>query len=170
MRKFLGYILCTLSLLVMACACSDDIDIKQSYEFEVCNLPVQKRIKKGETAEIRLQLVRSGNWDDAQYYMRYFQPDGKGELKTEEGMVFKPNDLYRMTKETFRLYYTSRSEDQQVIDLYFLDNFGNMFTLSFSFNNENDKEEESQKISSHDYLQLYRNHNSMLALYSPFIK
>lgn len=142
MRKFLGYILFSLSLLVIACACSDDIDIQQSYEFEVHHLPVQKRIKKGETAEIRFQFVRSGNWEDAGYYMRYFQPDGKGELKTEEGMVFKPNDLYRLDKDIFRLYYTSQSEDQQVIDLYFLDNFGNMFTLSFSFNNENDKEED----------------------------
>ncbi|MFR3216442.1 MAG: DUF3872 domain-containing protein [Dysgonomonas mossii] len=142
MRKLLVYTLYTLSLVVIACACSDNIDIKRDYEFEVLHLPVQKRIKKGETAEIRCQLVRSGNWEDARYYMRYFQPDGNGELKTEDGMVFKPNDLYEMTKETFRLYYTSQSEDQQVIDLYFLDNFGNMFTLSFSFNNESDKEED----------------------------
>jgi hypothetical protein len=126
---------------VIACACSDDLDIKCDYEFEVHHLPVQKKIKKGETAEIRLQLVKSGNWDEAKFYMRYYQPDGKGELKTEEGMVFVPNDLYEMGKETFRLYYTSQSEDQQVIDLYFLDDFGKMFTLSFSFSNENDKEE-----------------------------
>lgn len=142
MKRFLVYTLCTLSLLVVACACSDDIDVKRDYEFEVTHLPVQKRIKKGETAEIRLQLVRSGHWDDAEYYMRYFQPDGVGELKTEDGMVFLPNDLYRLDKEIFRLYYTSQSEDQQVIDLYFLDNFGNLKTLSFSFNNENEKKEE----------------------------
>lgn len=141
MRKLLVYTLCMLSLIVIACACSDNIDVKRDYEFEVQHLPVQKRIKKGETAEIRLQLMRSGNWQDAEYYMRYFQPDGQGELKTEDGMVFLPNDLYRLDKEIFRLYYTSHSEDQQVIDLYFLDNFGAMFTLSFSFNNENDKED-----------------------------
>lgn len=142
MRKFLVYTLCTLSLIVIACACSDDLDIKRDYEFEVHHLPVQKRIKKGETAEIRLQLVRSGHWDDAEYFMRYFQPDGYGELKTESGMVFLPNDLYRLDKEIFRLYYTSHSEDQQVIDLYFQDNFGNMVPLSFAFNNEREEEEE----------------------------
>ena len=74
--------------------------------------------------------------------MRYFQPDGTGELKTEDGFIFKPNDLYEISKETFRLYYTSQSEDQQVIDLYFLDNFGNMVTLTFSFNNEPDEGEQ----------------------------
>lgn len=145
MKKAFTYILFSLSLLVIACACSDNLDVKQDYEFEVHHLPVQKRIKKGETAEIRLQLVKSGNWDDAKFYMRYYQPDGKGELKTEEGMVFVPNDLYEMGKETFRLYYTSQSEDQQVLDLYFLDDFGKMFTLSFSFNNESDKEEKKDE-------------------------
>jgi len=142
MRKFLGYMLCTLSLLVIACACSDDLDIKRDYEFEVHHLPVQGKIKKGETAEIRLQLLRKGRWEDAKYYMRYFQPQGKGTLETEEGMVFLPNDLYGVPKETFRLYYTSGSEDQQMIDLYFLSDSGQMVTLSFSFNNESDKEEE----------------------------
>lgn len=142
MRKILKIALYTLSLIVITGACSDDIDIKQDYEFDVNYLPVQKSVKKGETAEIRLELVRSGRWKGAEYYMRYFQPDGTGELKTEDSLIFKPNDLYEISKETFRLYYTSQSEDQQVINLYFLDNFGNMVTLTFSFNNESDEEEE----------------------------
>ena len=75
--------------------------------------------------------------------MRYFQSSGKGELKTEEGMVLLPNDLYEMTWEIFRLYYTSLSEDQQVIDLYFFSNTGNTFTLSFSFTNETADEEQT---------------------------
>ena len=142
MRKILIITLYTLSLIAITGACNEDIDIRQDYEFEVNHLPVQKSIKKGETAEIRLELVRSGRWDGAEYYMRYFQPDGMGELKMEDGLIFKPNDLYEISKETFRLYYTSQSEDQQVIDLYFLDNFGNMVTLTFSFNNEPDDGEQ----------------------------
>ena len=69
--------------------------------------------------------------------MRYFQPDGKGELRMDDGTVFLPNDTYKLTKETFRLYYTSKSEDQQVIDIYFEDNYQNTYQLSFSFNNDN---------------------------------
>jgi hypothetical protein len=138
MRKFLAYFLYTLLLAAIACACSDDLDIKQDYEFEVAHLPVQSKIKEGETVEIRFQLVRSGHWEDARFYMRYFQSSGKGELKTAGGMVFLPNDLYEMPEETFRLYYTSGSTNQQVIDLYFLDSFGNMFTLSLTFSNESD--------------------------------
>lgn len=76
------------------------------------------------------------------YYLRYFQPDGKGSLKLDDGMVFLPNDTYELTKETFRLYYTSASEDQQEIDIYFFDSFQNAFELSFAFNNDNSEEEE----------------------------
>lgn len=142
MKKFFVYALCTLSLAAMACACSSDLDIDRNYGFTVEHLPVQKKIVKGETAEIRLQLVRDGHWDDATYYMRYFQPDGKGKLSSEDGTVFLPNDLYKVEEETFRLYYTSHSEDHQVIDLYFIDNFGKMETLSFSFNSDRDEEDE----------------------------
>ena len=44
-----------------------------------------------------------------------------------------------LDKETFRLHYTFHSEDQQVIDICSLDNMGNTFDLSFSFNDDNSK-------------------------------
>lgn len=142
MRKFASYIIFTLLLAAIACACSDDIDIRQSYEFKVTHLPVPKKLKIGEVAEIRCQLERSGKYDNEKYYLRYFQPDGKGSLKLDDGMVFLPNDTYELTKETFRFYYTSASEDQQEIDIYFFDSFQNAFELSFAFNNDNSEEEE----------------------------
>lgn len=145
MKKFLAYFLYTLLLSAIACACSDNIDIKQDYEFEVTHLPVQSKITEGETAEIRFQLIRSGYWEDTKFYMRYFQSSGKGELRTADGMVFLPNDLYEIQEETFLLYYTSESTDQQIIDLYFSDSFGNTFTLSFSFSNESNSEEDRGK-------------------------
>lgn len=141
MRRIASYIIYTILIACIACACSDDIDIRQSYEFKVTHLPVPKKLKVGETAEIRCQLERSGRYTNAKYYLRYFQPDGKGELRMDDGTVFLPNDTYELTKETFRLYYTSKSEDQQVVDIYFEDNYQNTFQLSFSFNNDNGEEE-----------------------------
>ncbi len=60
----------------------------------------------------------------------------------DDGTVFLPNDLYSLEKETFRLYYTSASTDQQTIDIYIIDSFGQMQQISFSFNNENNKDDE----------------------------
>ena len=128
--------------MMLAVGCDDGPGIESDYGFTVEHLPVQKRIIRGETAEIRLQLVRDGRWDDARYRMRYFQPDGKGQLADESGMVFAPNDLYDLERETFRLYYTSLSDEQQTIDLYFVDSNQKTFTLSFTFNNEREEEDE----------------------------
>lgn len=141
MKRFASYFIYAILIACIACACSDNIDIRQGYEFKVTHLPVPKKLKKGETVEIRCQLERSGRYENAKYYLRYFQPDGKGILRIDDGRVFLPNDSYDLTKETFRLYYTSQSEDQQVIDIYFFDNFGQKFTLSFNFNNTSDKED-----------------------------
>lgn len=117
-------------------ACNDSLSVEHAYDFSVTTLPVQKRISKGETAEIRCTLIREGIYSGTRYFIRYFQPDGKGVLRMDDGTQFSPNDLYPLTKETFRLYYTSLSDDQQVIDIYIVDNFGQSFTLSFSFTNE----------------------------------
>ena len=59
----------------------------------------------------------------------------------DNGTVLLLNDLYPLEKETFRLYYTSASTDQQTIDIYIIDSFGQMQQLSFSFNNDSSEEE-----------------------------
>ena len=62
--------------LVLVTACNDGLDIQQAYPFTVETLPVPKKLKVGETAEIRCQLVRSGRYQPTTYQIRYFQPDG----------------------------------------------------------------------------------------------
>ena len=70
---------------VLLCACSDKLDIQQVYEFDLATLPVQSTIVEGGEAEIRCQLVRSGRYEETEYFIRYFQPTGKGELRLEDG-------------------------------------------------------------------------------------
>lgn len=129
------------ALLYMT-ACSDKLDVQQMYEFDLATLPVQTTIVKGEEAEIRCQLVRSGEYQDTKYFIRYFQPTGKEELRMENGTVLLPNDLYLLPEETFRLYYRSFGTDQQKIDIYILDSFGQVVQKSFAFNNEAEDEKE----------------------------
>ena len=133
---------CMLVALLYMTACSDKLDVQQMYEFDLATLPVQTTIVKGEEAEIRCQLVRSGEYQDTKYFSRYFQPTGKGELRMENGTVLLPNDLYPLPEETFRLYYRSFGTDQQKIDIYILDSFGQVVQKSFAFNNEAEDEKE----------------------------
>ena len=125
-------------------ACDHELDIQQAYPFTVETMPVQKHIAKGQTAEIRCALKRQGRFEDARYTIRYFQPDGRGRLKMDNGTVFKPNDRYPLNKEEFRLYYTSASTDQQTIEVYVEDNFGQTVKLSFEFNSQKDEEKEKK--------------------------
>ena len=127
-------------------ACDRELDVQQSYPFTVETMPVQKDIVKGQTAEVRCTLKRGGDFADTRYTIRYFQPDGKGTLKMDDRTVFKPNDRYPLTKDVFRLYYTSLSTDRQTIDVYVEDSFGKMQQLTFSFNNE--KAEEKGKTTA----------------------
>ena len=130
--------------MLLALACSDDMDIRVRYLFDLETMPVQKKIIEGETAEIRCQLVKEGNYQDAEFFIRYFQPDGVGELRMDDGTVFKPNDLYPLKKETFRLYYTSHCKDQQVIDVYVQDSFGQVVQKTFSFQSERTEDENEE--------------------------
>ena len=133
------------AIVLMFVACDDELDIKQVYSFDLETMPVQKRITEGETVEIRCQIVREGNYSETAFSIRYFQSDGKGELRLDDGTVFLPNDLYSLDKTVFRLYYTSHSTDQQAIDVYIEDSFGQVVQKTFSWQNdseENDKGEE----------------------------
>jgi len=102
--------------LFLTNSCSDDLEIENDYGFTVTYLPVPKRLKTGETAEIRFELVRAGKYANAKYYVRYFQYDGKGDL-TLEGRPLTPNDGYELRNETFRMYYTSQCEERQLFDV-----------------------------------------------------
>ena len=125
-------------------SCDNELDVQQGYPFTVETMPVPTRIVKGETVEIRCGLKREGRFSDARYTIRYFQPDGKGTLRMDDGMVLLPNDRYPLDREVFRLYYTSECEDQQSIDIYFEDNSepAQLCLLTFDFNNESDDGED----------------------------
>ena len=142
MKKTLSYFLYTMLVACIVCACNDSLNINQVYGFDLVTMPIPKKIVQNETVEIRCQLVKEGNYSGTKYFIHYFQPDGDGELRLDDGRLLTPNDLFPLTKDVFRLYYTSRSTDQQSIDIYIEDNNGQVVQKSFSFTNENTEKEE----------------------------
>ena len=135
-KRFFSITAGLVAIMLLALACTGDLDVYKTYGFYLETMPVQKRITQGETAEIRCTLVREGDYSEARYYIRYFQPDGKGELRLDDGTLLSPNDLYPLEKMVFRMYYTSCSTDQQQIDVVVQDNYGQYYEVSFSFQNE----------------------------------
>lgn len=119
-------------------ACDRELEVQQAYDFTLETMPVQKDLRRGETAEIRCYLKRAGRFAGARYSLRYFQSEGKGMLRLDKGAVLKPNDRYPLVREEFRLYYTSQMLARQTIDVYIEDNFGVMKRLTFDFNSKRD--------------------------------
>lgn len=126
--------------LVLVAACNDKLDIQTRYPFTVETMPVPKKLKVNETAEIRCELKREGRWEDTRYTIRWFLFDGKGILRTKDGTVLLPNDRYPLEKEMFRLYFTSYSDEQSSLKVWVEDSFGQAVELEFSYNNDNSEE------------------------------
>lgn len=145
MKKIVMYIFCAVLIIGVMCSCNDNLDINQVYSFDLVTMPVQKKIVQGETAEIRCELIKEGDYEETRFFIRFFQVDGQGKLQMENGTVLLPNDLYPLDRTTFRLYYTSLCTDQQVIDIYIESNQGQVIQKTFSW--QNDKEEEEPLIS-----------------------
>ena len=122
-------------------SCDDDMDIQQSYPFTVETMPVPNKMTKGQTVEIRCELKKEGNVANTLYTIRYFQYEGEGTLRMDNGITFLPNDRYLLENDKFRLYYTSECNEAQNFIVVVEDNFGNSYELEFDFNNRNVKDE-----------------------------
>ena len=118
-------------------SCDDDMDIQQSYPFTVETMPVPNKVTKGQTVEIRCELKKTGDFANTLYTIRYFQFEGEGSLKMDNGITFLPNDRYLLENEKFRLYYTAAGDEAHNFIVVVEDNFGNSFELEFELNNRN---------------------------------
>jgi len=123
-------------------------EIDYSIVFET--LPVPKSVIEGETVEIRCQIRRVDHRNDTQYHIRYFQPDGAGELRLDDGTHLTPNDLFSLTADVFRLYYTSKCSEQQTIDVYIVDNAGRVVQKTFTFLNKSIPEDNESGEGNED--------------------
>ena len=122
-------------------SCDDDMDIQQSYPFTVEVMPVPNKVTKGQTVEIRCELKKTGDFANTLYTIRYFQFEGEGTLKMDNGITFLPNDRYLLENEKFRLYYTAQGDEAHNFIVVVEDNFSNSYELEFDFNNRNMKDD-----------------------------
>ena len=136
----LGCLIAAVSFTLVSC--DDDMDIQQSYPFTVEIMPVPNKVTKGETVEIRCEMIKEGEFAEALYTIRYFQFEGEGTLKMDNGITFLPNDRYLLENDKFRLFYTSKCEEAQNFIVVIEDNFGNAFELEFDFNDDTQTEQE----------------------------
>lgn len=133
--KFLWLLLLISASAITFSSCDKEkLEIQQNYPFEIKVMPVPGDVAFGQTVEIRITIQPGGNFQDAEYFFRYFQFDGQGELRYYNESPYIPNDLYKLPATQFRLYYTSHSAVSQSFDIWISDKFGNEQQVSFQFN------------------------------------
>ena len=128
-------------LSALMVSCDSELEVQQSYPFSVETMPGPKELEKNETAEIRCELKSEGDFDGTIYTIRYFQYDGEGSLKLDNGLECKPNDRYLLENRKFRLYYPSLCEEAQNLLITVEDNWGNTIDIELDFNSSDDGEE-----------------------------
>lgn len=121
------------SFSLLSCS-GDELNIRNNFPFEVNVMPIPDDIAEGQTVEIRIAIQPTGNYSNSEYFIRYFQYDGQGTLQYYDEPAYLPNDLYPLTSEQFRLYYTLQSNISQSFEVWISDSFGNEKQLSFQFN------------------------------------
>ena len=149
-KKSFGVIAVLLLVIAAVCSltsCNDDLDVQQSYPFTVEVMPFADKIVKGQTVELRFEIVPEGNYANTLYTIRYFQYDGEGSLKLVDGPVLVNNDRVLLESKTFRLNYTAKSSGEHRYLVVVEDNFGSApWERTFEFNNKDKEDNDSTGI------------------------
>ena len=118
--------------LVLVTTCNDSWIFSRHTRSPSKRCPYPKKLKSGKWQKFVASWL--GMALPADHLPNKVFPTGwKGTLRMDNGTAFLPNDFYPLEKETFRLYYTSTSIDQQTIDVHVQDSFGQLVQLTFSF-------------------------------------
>ncbi len=132
LKNFSSIIFILSSILLTLSSCSRSVKVKEAFPFEFNTLPFVEDLANGEQIELRCELSSQGTNKDTRYRIRFFQFKGSGELRLffDNGEVMKPNDYYPIGKGKFSLWYTSRCNVAQSLEIVIEDQYGSMQKLS----------------------------------------
>lgn len=135
--KVYKFVLASLFLMIatLLTSCEKELNVQQNFPFEVKVMPVPKSVSQGQIVEIRCQITTPENYAENQYFIRYFQFDGSGNLRIGNAEPLLPNDTYELPNKIFRLYYQSFSQETTMFSIWISDSFGNEQKVDFEFTN-----------------------------------
>lgn len=129
-----GLLFLTLLALILS-SCRHDLEVNESVDFEVSNMPYYKEVIVGQTVEVRMELATENRYEGTKYTVRYFPYSGAGRLRVGSvGQPLSPNDRYEVKSGAFRVYYTPGIAGNHSLELVFEDNHGNARTVILDFN------------------------------------
>lgn len=124
--------------------CNDRIKVTQSYDFNIQTWPLPSQTEQGEEVEIRFTLRRDGAFAGCQYYFRWVQTEGTGDVYDGKDMFYTDRELYELAVVhaldttdpylyRFTLYYRSLTDDASSVRFIIEDNFGHSHDVVCEF-------------------------------------
>lgn len=124
MEKIL-YHIAALILFVLCVSCSSDVDItiQKEYDFSIRMQKYRNEIREGETKTLEFFIDKAGRHESTKYYVSVFLRTGEGEI-SDGYQLLQENTYYGVSKDGFKLLYTSRSADTHTLEVIVRDSFG----------------------------------------------
>lgn len=119
------FILIGICLNTLLFSCKDEaLDIRGDFPYTVTVDSLPRQILVDNQLPLRLTINVGGNYTDAKFTLDYVLREGKGELKTDQGVVFASGKSISVKPGAVNLIYTPTSIGKT--DMFFTvrDNFG----------------------------------------------
>lgn len=131
-------------ILCIMTACNDRLNIKRDYDFSLSSWYLPSDIQVGEEVEIRLTMLREGNYLPERYSIGYIQMEGDGEVHDVLGNKLITRESYPLDRipglnrdnplrQVFTLWYKCLSDEAAKIKFVIEDSFGQQRELVVSF-------------------------------------
>lgn len=134
------YMLLLLSMIAISltvASCEQELDIKSDYAYSVTMQKYRNEIASGETLELEFFINPEGDYELAEYYVSYFIRKGEGTVSDSDNNVLEKNTFYKITPESFKLYYTAHAGSSHQLEVIIKDSFGKEKELKIDLSSKN---------------------------------
>lgn len=119
-----GVFLSLLFALLLASCTQEELDIKQSFNYEVTMQKFRTDVAVNKPVELVFFLQNEGNYQALQYSVSYFLRQGTGRLYDQESQLLGDNIRYEIQGDTLQIGYLPTAQGDHSIEIEFFDNFG----------------------------------------------
>lgn len=124
----------TILFCMLLSGCDTHMDIQREYDYSVTLQKYHETLPYGHSCTLVFDMKREGNFENAVYYVQYFQSQGTGTLVMGDKRLYENTDYpIAEPEQPIELGYTSMSGENEKLEILFTDNFGNRKEIEVTF-------------------------------------
>lgn len=124
----------TILFCMLLTRCDTHMDIQREYDYSVTLQKYHETLPYGHSCILVFEMKREGNYENAVYYVQYFQSQGTGTLVMGDKRLYENTDYQIIDPDLpIKLSYTSLSGENEKMEILITDNFGNKKEINVTF-------------------------------------